>query len=66
MQRGDDPANLLALMLGAVTECAKGLRLMVRPDDVPRLERDVLASVRGALRGAERPLNEDGTHHGDW
>lgn len=60
------PSEVLAILLGGPTECAKQLRLMMTEDNREIQETVVLAYVRGAMRGEEGPLNEDGSHYGDW
>lgn len=67
LERGDNPVNALAVLLGGLTACAREIRVAVDPDtNRAELEANVMAMVRGALRGAEGPLNEDWTHYGEW
>lgn len=57
---------MLAILLGGLTECAKQLRRLMTDDSRDIQETVVLAYVRGALRGEDGPINEDGSHYGDW
>ena len=64
LDRGAHPGDAVAVVLGVISECSAMIRVLaVSKDDVTIavLERAMTAHVRGAIRGAEIPLNEDGS-----
>ena len=58
MRPGQNQLLTHAVLYGGIVEAARFIRTLTRPDALPVLERNVLAMVRGALRG------EDG--HARW
>lgn len=54
------------MLMGALMECAKQVSAMTTVARRDLQEEITLAYVRGAMRGEDGPLNEDGSHYGDW
>lgn len=63
LQRGAHPYDALAMMFGAMTSLAQATRALSKgtPEATSVLEQNILAYVRGAIRGLDGPVNEDGS-----
>lgn len=58
---GPDAAEALAVPLGAAVLACQMARALVPEGNMASLEDMLLATVRGAIRGGEHPVNEDGS-----
>jgi hypothetical protein len=66
MKRGAEPWDWFAIMSGVFREASRLVTALSRPESRALLEQHLVATVRGAVRGAEGPLNEDGSKFGEW
>jgi hypothetical protein len=68
IERGADDRDYVALLLGALIEIAQMLAVTAKQDEKRKREAEeiVIAHVRATFRDELGPINEDGSHYGDW
>ena len=61
LKRGAHSADTIALVMGALVATGQALAAASNPDAVGVMEEMAVAHVRGAIRGADKPINADGS-----
>lgn len=61
LERGAESWDVIALGFGAHKASVEYLVAMVNPGSEDVIEAHLIAAIRGVCRGAQNPINEDGT-----
>lgn len=66
IERGATGVDLMAIYVGAVVECGRVIGALAQPGGLDVVESCIVAYVRGAIRGLDGPVDEDGSKRGNW